>query len=144
MNADGSLACYKAHVVANSRSECPDVDCDDTFSHVVKPATIHIVLIISVTHNKGIFDNLMSRLFFFTGIFWTVFTCINYRVLGTLPDRIMFVYYINLYMSSNRHHTLGFIALLRLSPNLVLFTARATHLCVFIDKALIFPISFYM
>ena len=144
MNADGSLSCYKARVVANSRSERPGVDCDDTFSPVVKPATIRIVLIISVTHNKGIFDNLMSRMLFFTGIFWRLFTCIKYRVFETLPDRILSVYYINLYMGSNRHHTLGFIALLRLSPNLVLFTARATHLCVFIDKALIFPISFYM
>ncbi|GKB36241.1 ribonuclease H-like domain-containing protein [Tanacetum coccineum] len=39
-HADGSLSRYKARLVANGRSQQFGVDCDDTFSHVVKPATI--------------------------------------------------------------------------------------------------------
>lgn len=50
-NADGSLSRYKALLVANGRSQWPDIDCDETFSPVVKPATILIVLSIVVTNN---------------------------------------------------------------------------------------------
>ncbi|GJW59700.1 ribonuclease H-like domain-containing protein [Tanacetum coccineum] len=43
-HADGSLSRYKARLVANGRSQQFGVDCDDTFSHVVKPATIRTVM----------------------------------------------------------------------------------------------------
>ncbi|KAJ9552720.1 hypothetical protein OSB04_016765 [Centaurea solstitialis] len=42
-HADGSLACYKARLVANGRNQQQCIDCDETFSPVVKPATIRIV-----------------------------------------------------------------------------------------------------
>ncbi|GJV17641.1 ribonuclease H-like domain-containing protein, partial [Tanacetum coccineum] len=41
---DGSLSRYKARLVANGSSQQIGVDCDETFSQVVKPATIRIVL----------------------------------------------------------------------------------------------------
>ena len=40
LNADGSLAQYKARLVANVRDQRPGIDCDETFSLVAKPATI--------------------------------------------------------------------------------------------------------
>ncbi|GKB65379.1 ribonuclease H-like domain-containing protein [Tanacetum coccineum] len=43
-NADGSLSRYKARLVTNRRSQQQGIDCDDTFSLVVKPATIRTVL----------------------------------------------------------------------------------------------------
>ncbi|GKA90037.1 ribonuclease H-like domain-containing protein [Tanacetum coccineum] len=43
-HVDGSLSMYKARLVANGRSQQFDVDCDDTFSPVVKPATIRTVM----------------------------------------------------------------------------------------------------
>ncbi|GJW11443.1 ribonuclease H-like domain-containing protein [Tanacetum coccineum] len=42
---------YKARLVANRRSQQYGVDCDDTFSHVVKPATIRIVLSLALSRN---------------------------------------------------------------------------------------------
>nr|GEV62112.1 ribonuclease H-like domain-containing protein [Tanacetum cinerariifolium] len=43
-NADGSLNRYKARLAVNGRSEQQGIDCDETFSPVVKPATIRTVL----------------------------------------------------------------------------------------------------
>ncbi|GJS86149.1 ribonuclease H-like domain-containing protein [Tanacetum coccineum] len=43
-HADGTLNRYKACLVANGSSQQLGVDFDETFSPVVKPATIHIVL----------------------------------------------------------------------------------------------------
>ncbi|GJW59836.1 ribonuclease H-like domain-containing protein [Tanacetum coccineum] len=41
---DGSLSRYKARLVVNRRTQQVGIDCDDTFSLVVKPATIRTVL----------------------------------------------------------------------------------------------------
>jgi len=49
-NADGSLERYKAHWVFRGFTQCPDVDYDETFSPVVKPATVRTV--ITLAHSK--------------------------------------------------------------------------------------------
>nr|GEV45479.1 ribonuclease H-like domain-containing protein [Tanacetum cinerariifolium] len=54
-HANGSLSRYKARLVANGRSQEFGVDCDDTFSHVVKSAIIwalNYFLGISVTRDS--------------------------------------------------------------------------------------------
>ncbi|GKA56389.1 ribonuclease H-like domain-containing protein [Tanacetum coccineum] len=48
-NADGSLSQYKVQLVANGRSQQQGIDCDETFSPVVKPATIRTVLSLAVS-----------------------------------------------------------------------------------------------
>nr|GEX10524.1 ribonuclease H-like domain-containing protein [Tanacetum cinerariifolium] len=46
---DGTLSHYKARLVANGSSQQLGIDCDETFSLVVKPATIRIVLSLTVS-----------------------------------------------------------------------------------------------
>ncbi|GKB61194.1 ribonuclease H-like domain-containing protein, partial [Tanacetum coccineum] len=48
-HADGSLSRYKARLVANGKSQQQGIDCDETFSHVVKPFTIRTVLSLAVS-----------------------------------------------------------------------------------------------
>ncbi|GKA11862.1 ribonuclease H-like domain-containing protein [Tanacetum coccineum] len=48
-HADGTLSRYKARLVANGSSQQPGVDFDETFSLVVKPATIRTVLSLDVS-----------------------------------------------------------------------------------------------
>ncbi|GJW14505.1 zf-CCHC domain-containing protein [Tanacetum coccineum] len=48
-HADGSLSRYKARLVANGHTQHVGIDCDDTFSLVVKPATIRTVLSLALS-----------------------------------------------------------------------------------------------
>ncbi|GKF03480.1 ribonuclease H-like domain-containing protein [Tanacetum coccineum] len=50
-HADGSLSRYKARLVTNGRSQQQGIDCDETFSSVVKPANIRSVLGLVVTRD---------------------------------------------------------------------------------------------
>ncbi|GKA92548.1 ribonuclease H-like domain-containing protein [Tanacetum coccineum] len=50
-HADGSLSRYKARLVANGSSQQLGIDCDETFSPVVKPATIQTILSLALTRH---------------------------------------------------------------------------------------------
>jgi histone deacetylase 1/2 len=49
-NSDGTIDRYKAHLVAKGFKQRYGIDYEDTFSPVVKAATIRVVLAISVSH----------------------------------------------------------------------------------------------
>ncbi|GJY05006.1 ribonuclease H-like domain-containing protein [Tanacetum coccineum] len=53
-NAYGPLSRYKARLVANGRSQQRGIDCDETFSPMVKPATIRTVLSLAVSRDRPI------------------------------------------------------------------------------------------
>ncbi|GJW75411.1 ribonuclease H-like domain-containing protein [Tanacetum coccineum] len=66
-NADGSLSRYKARLVANGRSQQQGIDCDETFSPVVKPDTIRTVLSLAVTRTLASFISMDVKNAFFHG-----------------------------------------------------------------------------
>ena len=54
LTSDGHLERYKARLVCDGRSQQVGIDCGDTFSPVVKPATIRIVLTLALAHSWSI------------------------------------------------------------------------------------------
>ena len=50
-DSEGNLVRHKSRLISNGRSQQPDIDCDETFSHVVKPETIRLVLDIALSKN---------------------------------------------------------------------------------------------
>ncbi|GKD37548.1 ribonuclease H-like domain-containing protein [Tanacetum coccineum] len=72
-NADGSLSRYKARFVANGRSQQQEIDCDETFSPVIKPATIRIVPTLAVTRDWPIHQLDVKNAFLHGQLFETVY-----------------------------------------------------------------------
>jgi hypothetical protein len=50
-NPDGSIARYKAHLVAKGFKQQYGIDYDATFHPIIKPTTIHLLLSLAVSHN---------------------------------------------------------------------------------------------
>lgn len=51
LHAAGSLSRYKARLIANGKTQRLGIDCDQTFSPVVKPATICTVLSLVISQS---------------------------------------------------------------------------------------------
>ncbi|GKF26828.1 ribonuclease H-like domain-containing protein, partial [Tanacetum coccineum] len=73
--ADGTLSRYKARLAANGSSQQLGVDFDETFSPVVKPATIHTVLSLDVSRQWPI-HQLDVKNAFLNGDFLRQYICI--------------------------------------------------------------------
>jgi hypothetical protein len=54
LSSDGSLDCYKACLVLRGFTQLPEVDYDETFSPIVKFATIHAVLSLALSQDWAI------------------------------------------------------------------------------------------
>jgi hypothetical protein len=77
------------------------VDYEDTFSHVVKPATIRLIMPLAVS------SNLMFIMLFFTVFSRKKFSCSNRLGTKISIHHGMFVNLTRLYMDSSKHHVLG-------------------------------------
>ncbi|KAK9065244.1 hypothetical protein SSX86_016627 [Deinandra increscens subsp. villosa] len=71
--ADGSLERYKARLVCDGRSQQVGIDCQDTFSPVVKPATIRTVLSLALTNHWDISQLDVKNAFLHGSLSETVF-----------------------------------------------------------------------
>ncbi|KAJ9560828.1 hypothetical protein OSB04_005988 [Centaurea solstitialis] len=100
-HADGSLARYKARLVANGRNQQQGIDCDETFSPVVKPATIRTVLSIAVSQHWPIHHLDVKNAFLHVHL-QDPSTCISHRVSMIHDIRIMFATFGALFMALNR------------------------------------------
>nr|GEW99616.1 ribonuclease H-like domain-containing protein [Tanacetum cinerariifolium] len=63
-HADGSLSRYKARMVANGSSQQIGIDCDESFSPVVKPTTIRTVFSLALTRHWPIHQLDVKNAFF--------------------------------------------------------------------------------
>ena len=63
LQSDGSLERYKAHWVLHGFTQQPGLDFDETFSPVVKPATIRTVLSLALSHRWPIHQLDMKNAF---------------------------------------------------------------------------------
>ena len=72
-NGDGTLRRYKSRLVANCKSQRPRIDCFDTFSPVVKPATIRVVLSLAITQSWPIHQLDVKNAFFHGSLTKTVY-----------------------------------------------------------------------
>ena len=72
-HVDGSLSRYKAWLVANGCSQQLGIDCDETFSPVVKLATILTVLSLFVSRNWPIHHLDEKNAFLYGQLSWTVY-----------------------------------------------------------------------
>jgi hypothetical protein len=72
-HADGSLARHKARWVVHGFSQQHGIDYDETFSPVVKQATIHVVLSIAVSHGRPIHQLDVKNVFLHSHLDETVY-----------------------------------------------------------------------
>jgi hypothetical protein len=75
LRVDGTLDRYKAHCVLRGFTQHPEVDYDETFSPIVKPATVCTVLIIAVSRDWPIQQLDVKNAFLHDTLSEAVFCC---------------------------------------------------------------------
>ena len=106
LNSDGSISRYKVRLVAKGFHQQAGVDFHETFSLMIKPATVRLVLAIAVNCNWPLRQLDVSNAFLMA-ISRRKFTCSNRLTMWIQFILIMFANYINLSMVLNRHLGLG-------------------------------------
>lgn len=97
---DGSVDRYKTRLVAKRFNQRSGINYFETFSPIVKPTTICIILFLAVQ---------LSPMLFFKGILMRKYILSNRKSLSVLSILIFFVAYFALFMALSRHHELGLL-----------------------------------
>ncbi|XP_017696057.1 uncharacterized mitochondrial protein AtMg00820-like [Phoenix dactylifera] len=105
-NADGSINRYKARLVAKGFHQQEGMDFSETFSLVIKPATIRLVLSLVVSLNWHILQIDIQRPFYMV-IYWRKSICNNLQNSTILNSQITFAGYISRFMGSNKRREHG-------------------------------------
>jgi hypothetical protein len=86
---DGSVDKYKARLVARGFTQQHNIDYGDTFIPAVKPATVRLVLSLSLCPEDGVFDRLMSVMPPFMAFFRRMCICNSRLVLRMIGIPLM-------------------------------------------------------
>lgn len=68
-NPDGSIAKYKARLVAKGFHQSEGFEFHETFSPIVKPTTIHVILTLAITHRWNIQQIDINNVFLNGGVY---------------------------------------------------------------------------
>ncbi|GJW31621.1 sodium/hydrogen exchanger 6 [Tanacetum coccineum] len=115
LSNNGSLSRYKACLVANRNYQQLGVDYDETFSPVVKPATIHTILSLAASQQCHVHHLDVKNAFLDSTLSEIVYMhhLLVFKILG-IP--ITFVSYNNHYMALSKHLMPGFSVLRVMLP----------------------------
>ncbi|GJU88715.1 ribonuclease H-like domain-containing protein [Tanacetum coccineum] len=91
-HADGTLSRYMARLVANDSSQKLSVDFDETFSLVVKPATIYTVLILADSRQWPIYQLELRMHFLMIFIWFEAGTVLGFSVLQGSQVAYLLIY----------------------------------------------------
>lgn len=94
---DGFVDRFKARLVAKGVQQTPGLDFFETFSPVIKPATIRVVFTLAVTFGWDI-QQVNVNDSFLNGDFKRLFFCISQKDLRVLSTLIMFAGFIRCFM----------------------------------------------
>lgn len=126
-HANGKLTRYKTRLVINGKCQQVEVDCNETFSPVVKPTTIRTVLTLVVSRSWKIHQLDVKNAFLHGDLKETIYM-FQPPDSWTHKTQIMYVNCANLYTASNMPHTHGITGLPTIFGHAVSRAPPTTHL----------------
>jgi hypothetical protein len=143
-HADGSLARHKARWVVRGFTQQPGVDFDDTFSLVVRSATIRIVLSLALSNSWHIHQLDVKKMPSCMSILTKRCIVNNPLVLLILAFPLMYAAFTNHYTVLSKHLGHGSTVLLLILAPLVFLSLKLTLLSLFSITTIPQPVSFSM